>query len=664
MSSDTLVFDMASSSEGSPSVFVKKDWLSILDNQNQNYQGNQIIFDTSQLSNSSKFLAYRESYILCPLLLTLTGSGTGAGAYFTPAVAGTSCDFALGLKNWYGSIIHSFTLDYNGTTIIQQTPFIGMWNCFKLMTSLSYDDLVTQSSQLGFYPDTPLAWTYEGAAGGQSGIGVCNNMNAIQAPVVSGAFAPGESTNVGLLRRQQAWAYDPDALTGTEVAATAFSTLMTANSCTQLWKSYISRKVSQTAGPGNGAASFGAWQVSISAIIYLKDVASFFERVPLLKGVFMKLTLNVNQSSVAYSVAQTQILGNMTAAVANTSIATITVLSAGALISIGDYFTSGAGVDYMFLTQLTGPLGGNGTYMVSDPTVVAAGAVNLLSAVPVSTFANVVVNSPLGGVQPIMITSALATPDGPLSGGSSCYVPGSYVASLAVGNKVLNSTQKSCGIALDGPLGGSCILNVPAYTFNPVFESSYMSSSIKKICYTDVYQYQIVNTVKPGQNFNNLISNGLSNLKSVCVLPFFSATQATDVLAMSPYLSPFDPAGAGPTSPLCLFNQFNIQISGQNAIYNSERYAFEQFQNQLYGCNAVNGGMTSGMSSGLIDSKAFESEYCYYYVDVGRMLPVEEAVPKSVNILGLSMSALPIDLFIFCEYGVEISIDVMTGSRV
>jgi hypothetical protein len=70
------------------------------------------------------------------------------------------------------------------------------------------------------------------------------------------------------------------------------------------------------------------------------------------------------------------------------------------------------------------------------------------------------------------------------------------------------------------------------------------------------------------------------------------------------------------------------------------------------------------MTSSLIDQKAFESSYCYYYVNCGRMLPVEEAVPKSVSILGLSMSANPIDLFIFVEYGVEVSLDILTGARV
>jgi hypothetical protein len=40
---------MSSQSEGSPALFVKKDWLSILDNQNQSYQGNQSVIDAVEV---------------------------------------------------------------------------------------------------------------------------------------------------------------------------------------------------------------------------------------------------------------------------------------------------------------------------------------------------------------------------------------------------------------------------------------------------------------------------------------------------------------------------------------------------------------------------------------------------------------------------------------
>jgi hypothetical protein len=224
------------------------------------------------------------------------------------------------------------------------------------------------------------------------------------------------------------------------------------------------------------------------------------------------------------------------------------------------------------------------------------------------------------------------------------------------------------GIAPIG--GGSITLNVPAYTFNPVYEQSYISTPIKKIVYTDIYQYQTTNQITgqaAGGVFNILVSNGIANVKSVLVLPFYSAgalVGATGNLGILPIQSPFDPAGGGPTSPLIAFTQFNIQISGQNAIYNTERYAYEQFANQFKGVNAINGGQTDGLTSGLIGYKDWTQEYCYYYVNCGRMLPVEEAVPKSVNVLGQNMSAKPIDLYIFVEYGVEVSIDILTGSRV
>jgi hypothetical protein len=344
------------------------------------------------------------------------------------------------------------------------------------------------------------------------------------------------------------------------------------------------------------------WQVAISAIIYLKHVASFFERVPLLKGVFMKLTANLNQSSVSY-------------------------LASG-----------------------------------SD------------------TLSSVSVISPLGGVSPLMVTScalgsAASASFRLQSGGATAYpldVAQLMTVSLAVGGRCLNATQNAYGNVIgNSTLSQSVMLNVPAYTFNPVFESAYLSSPIKKVVFTDVYQYQIVNQIAANQTFNNLISNGIANIKSVLILPFYSAGTAptstadgTGNCGLMPMQSPFDCAGGGTTSPLCLFTQFNIQISGQNAIYNTERYSYEQFANQLYGQNSVNAGQTDGISSGLVGLTDFEMKNCYYYVRCDRMLPVEEAVPKSVNILGTSASALPVDLYVFVEYGVEVSIDILTGARV
>lgn len=553
---DTLVYDLASMTEGSPSVFVKKDWLSILDNQNGNYRGNQSVVDTSQLSNSNKYMNYREAYLAVPLVLSASGAGIG-----TTSTAATAGDYAIGLKNWYGTLIHSMTLDLNGTTIIQQTPFCSMWNIFKLITSLSYQDILTQGASIGFYPDSALSTSFQTAAN-TDGLGTCNNQNFQAFTIVSGAANSYDVGNVGFLKRQQYINYDAAGLTaptdGTTAGA-AFSALLTTANASQFYKSQVYN---------TGAAIL---QIQIMAIIYLKHIHSFFSNVPLLKGVFMKMTLNLNQTSVS------------------------DVLDAN---------------------------------KAQTPTI----------------------TSPLGGVSPIMIASARA---------NNGYAGSSVASNTMVVNLSVGNTASS-GVGVASGLTNSIQLYVPAYTFNPIYEQAYLSSPVKRIVYTDIYQYQ-VSSVASGATFNNLITNGIAGIKSVLVLPFY--TTAANA-AVSPYLSPFSGDGAGTTSPLVAISNFNVVVSGQNMLYNTQKYGYEQWLHNTYGCNSVNGGLTDGVCSGLISQIDWETAYSYYYVNCSRMLPVEESVPKSVSIIGTNLSAKAVDLFVFIEYQVEVSIDVLTGARV
>jgi hypothetical protein len=659
---DKLVFDLSQEVEGTPNVFVRKDWVNILDNQNQNYNNNQSIIDTSQLSNSNKYMSYREAYLSIPMLLSfgtgaapvLTGITSAVGtqlALMTPTTAGKSLDYSIGLKNWFGQIIHSFTLDYNGTTIVQQTPYINMWNSFKLMTSLSLNDVSTQGATIGFFPDDPVTWgfyqaTTASAAGDAistasdsfSGQGVVNTTNFLSSNIVAGGFNSfGSMTgNDGFLRRQQLINFDTLGLTGactaadvpTGISNETFGDLLTSGNMNLLWKSYIVKKQNEsyltTASTAlNATQTPGVIQMNIVATVYLKHIHSFFNMCPLLKGVFMKLTLNLNNTSSTIKVSRD-------VSAANTA-----------------YTSTG-----FQCSSIANPLGGINPVMISSGiTNNGANALNV-PATALTSDAN-------AGVHQVLYT---------------------YIANISVGSVCLDQTLTSLGAVGSGALSKSVYLYVPAMTFNPTFEQAYLSNSVKQIKYTDVYQYQVINT-PAGQMFNNLVTNGIANIKSVLILPFFSsASSAGTALAtrfghsnntntgfvngIPVFQSPFDPAGTGATSPLCHLTNFNVQISGQNAIYNTQKYSYEQFNNQLYGQNAVNGGLTDGITSGLISRQSFDMEYCYYYVNVERMLPVEMSVPKSVQIIGQNLSSKAIDMYVFVEYGVEIQIDALTGARV
>ena len=242
---DESVYDMSLQSESNPNIFIKKDWISILDNQNGVYSGNQCVIDTSQLSNSNKWMNYREAYLQVPLLLTL--GSTADGVEFLP-LSGTSnafFDSSLSLKNWYGSVIHSVSLDINGSTIIQQTPFQSLWNTFKLMTTLSFQDVIGIGGTIGFYPDNSTSFDFN-AAVQPGGLGTCNNINLFAGQVVSGvALMANDTFNRGILERQRKWNFNVSGVCGNGTYAALTNTTNLTNiyrSCVEDQELIIKKK--------------------------------------------------------------------------------------------------------------------------------------------------------------------------------------------------------------------------------------------------------------------------------------------------------------------------------------------------------------------------------------------------------------------------------------
>jgi hypothetical protein len=564
MQGDSLLFDMSQATEGTPQIFVRRDWLSILDNMNQSYIGNQSIIDTSQLANSNKYMSYYEATLIIPLILTLNSTGVA------PALnLGATGDYIMGLKNWLGTMVHSFTLDYNGTTIIQQTPFVNLWNTFCLMTSFNYNDF-TEWASIGFYPDTSTSFTLN-TAPSLNGVGNANNQNLILP--IDPETSLGQCTigNIGFLKRQQYWNYD--LACGVQNGGNiAWGNVLGQQSLNNAYKSYIFTKVN-----GVSTTTQAVLQQAIVGQIKLRHLHNFFQEVPLLKGVFMKISMNLNQSSFSFAYNNT--------------------------------------TGFTALTNIV---------------------------------------CPLGGANPLMISSGVA------QNGSASLPTSGYTASVYVGAKCLNTAQTAVPGVAQAPMLASIMLNIPSYVFNPIYEQAYLSSSVKTIVYNDLYQYQVLN-IPAGTSFNNLITNGIAGIQTVLVLPFYNPASNSNI---TPYQSPFATEGGGTSSPLCLLGNFNVVVSGQNAIYNTERYTYEQFTQQLYGMNAVNGGLTDGVNSGLINQLDFETMYNYYAVNVSRCLPIEEAVPKSVNIIGQNLTSVALDLYVFVNYKTSVSIDILTGSRV
>lgn len=650
--SDSLVYDMSQMSEGSPQVFVKRDWLSLLDQQNGNYLGNQSVIDTSQLSNSNKYMAYREGYLAVPLTLAVQGTikatsnsptllqggdnigGTTVGAPGIPTAA-------VGLKNWFGHLVHSMTLDYAGTTIIQNTPLTSIWTHFGLMTTMSMGDVLMNGSTIGFYPDNAKSFGLNltnqqtTATGSVPNFpGVCNTYSIPHLPQMVNNVIPLDQSNPGMFKRSQYWSFSNSAIAGGfnnyVAAAQSYTTYGQPYSAAIQESAMKALRLSMVVkNQPPSVTEIGYLQYGILAIIRLKDLHPFFSQVPLLKGVFMRLTLNLNQPSFT--------------------------LSQRAPVFLPASPPDEAANPSFDMVSVTSPLGG------VNPVLVACQSRMMTSIVSPGEVYSSSVNAAEGflyngsGMDPFGTGNNLMT------------------ITLNVGNKPNNSAISE-GITA-GNLDQSIQLYVPAYTFNPTFEEAYLGSPVKTVVYTDIYQYTTP-AIEGNGVFNQLLTNGIANIKSILVFPVYENMVASTynytgttgggqsiAKSTSPLLSPFDTCPST-TSPLCHISNFNVVVAGQNMIYNTQKYAYEEFINNLSGCNSINANLVNGLTSGLIGQSDFNASQCLYYVNTSRMLPVDEVVPKSVSIQGQNQSTQSVRYICFIEYGVQVSVDVLTGSRV
>lgn len=564
---DNFLYDVSNTSEVQTEPFTKREVVYVLDSNNGSYNG-QILLDTSSLSNSGKWASYSEAYLQVPLVVYLQANNWAG-------LQATSVPFSMGLKAGYHHLIHSISVEYNNVSVVQLTPFTNFYVSYKLMTQSSWNDVIKNGSTNLFIPDTPTSMSFNGTAtNGGTGNGVCNNQDSGSTTTtsMSGQFQM-DQCNAGLRQRQLLTCYDPNP-TGNPSYSANF---MSQQTCNTVGKDYY---------VDGGVADPNAVKVwYVMATIRLKDVCDFFDKMPLVKGAFIKLTINTN---TAVHGLQANVAG-------------------GALTN---------------LIQTTATIN--------------------------------------GGTTPLMFPSMAGT-NGSAGVGAKLVTAGNATYNLTYGCGI--GKVSVSGNTFQHPTITSCRLYCPLYTLNPVQEEQYLSlNRVKRIVYKDIYQYQVSNIGANGGQFNTLLTNGIANAKSVIIVPFLNSG-VTGQNSFSPFQSVFDSA-PGTSSPSIALTQFNIQVGGINMFVQNENYDHESFLNELSSINAINGNLTTGLTSGLIDKAAFEYGYRYYVCDVGRRLPAEDTVQKSIQILGQNASNKAIDLYCFVEWEKSIEINLLTGAKV
>ena len=549
--SDPLIFEESVVHETPVTPFTDKDYAWCIDQQQGSYSSSQIVFDCSTLASSSRFQSWKEAYLEIPLVVSLNDTATNLGV---------NAPFGVGLKSGYTNLIHSFQVEINGKTVVQLTPYSNIFMNFKQISEWSKDTQAKFGAALGFAKDNPLSFGFSAfGTASSSGDGIYNNLNFGYQTGNLAAAAPVETSNQGFCQRQREAAID-----FTQAPWSNFTTATNAGTC---GKPYYNSGATLNANTG-----YKVW-FYIAKIRLIDLSTDLFQKLPLIKGANVRITLNVNTGTAAISRA-------------------------------------------------------------GGPQTMALSTAN-------SNF--------LGGTFPAMIAS--------MNGGSGCsgINAGTTTLSLNVSiAKVVNSALNANGTS--HPTMQACRLYVPLIECNPDFTSQLISAGTKrKIQYSDLVYYKITNV---SGTFTQLITNGVSRPKRLLIVPYWSTSNTN---AYSPLLSPFDPS-PGTTTPLISLTQLNVQLSGQNVWSMNQQYDWEQFLHELSD-SGLNGGRISELGSGLMDSLDHQTSYRYYLCNIGRCLPAEASTPKSLQIMGtiLSASGVSVDLYIFCEYEKEITIDIVTG---
>jgi hypothetical protein len=228
---------------------------------------------------------------------------------------------------------------------------------------------------------------------------------------------------------------------------------------------------------------------------------------------------------------------------------------------------------------------------------------------------------------------------------------GTLRASVYVGDTCHDATQKGFTGVTTGAVGKQVELHVQAVQMIPDMETSYVLNHVRDVSYHDYYQFTLKNIAGGGDgSFNHLVSNGISNLKAVLIIPQLSS--------LNNNVNVFDD---GLPQLMGHINNFNVLIGGLNVLMQDSRYTYQSFNDEFFNEFGVNGNQSPGLGSSLIDYKSWLKKP-YYYVNCSRVPKDQQMSYRSLQIKGTNASVLPMDYIIYAIYEKTITLDVISGN--
>lgn len=628
--------------------------------------------------------------------------GAVADGKFNDNDGAVTNQYSMGFKSGFWHLINSIQIQVDGKDVIQLTPNIGYHASFVANTTWSRLDVEKHGATLGFHPDSCDSWkiNHQGAFT-EFGYGVCNNTlvsgNRYQSPypgtdpafkdaAIATTFKCAKSpfyplhglhqsqsvtsdVNSGFMQRMKTTnRYDPskwvvgipDTVPGGILTSAKYQSCVgVATTDKTLDRQMISQTmtINSTAHVidpvGVGLAGDDCdcrkafRQLATDCVIRFKDICDLFTKLPLTRGLYMRIIVNVNT-------------GNM-------------LVGAGGVLNSAAFCVDVAGVNTIDKVGVCArPVYSaiaNSTFPTTCPIMLSAMQVSALS--PANAAGSVLGNFP--HMSNIQIYPGVAVDQG------TQHRQG-LLLSVSIGTA--DPIHKQSGLTLSELKNHprlNCAVYAPIIDMEPALTNDYIvSQKNSAVYYRDVLAYSYPG-VKSNGLMNYQVANGVVNMKRLIIIPFYhddtnlatpgpASADAADhnVYGYANMSSiPFEPAspfGSAPATcaPQNSLTNFNVLISNMNVFQRNIDYSFENFIEEIAPANCINGGLDFGLQSGLIDYHAWMQNYRYYVVDLSRRLAGDNT-PKSLTVIGTNSSKLTVDYYFFVEYERHLSLDVESG---
>ena len=264
----------------------------IEDQQSGNYSAGQMVFDTSTLTNNGQFFDYHNATLEIPILATLSNPIAAGG---TTAISKLPNGFAVAFKDLYTNIINSMQVEINGQTIVASKPYLNHAINYTIKSSFSTNEQLKWGQLLGLNTDTGGSYRFSVAAS-VDGDGYSNNRVASAAA----AFDTPDLFNDGLYNRAKSTS-QPSNGYGSIPVLTSGSATAKNNYCAAIGKPYCT--LTTPTKDDVAGTVLGRWYVL--ATIRLKDVLDVFDKLKLVRGMQMRITIGLNQSISTITVGTT-----------------------------------------------------------------------------------------------------------------------------------------------------------------------------------------------------------------------------------------------------------------------------------------------------------------------------------------------------------------------